>query len=61
MPARRQDAPEGRPDGGDIYLEGAVIGRWFTERMTREASRPTTGSTAFDPRLTPAWPGAPIG
>jgi len=61
MPAGRQDAPEGKPDGGDIYLEGAVLGRWFTERLARAANRPASGGTAFDPRLSPAWPGPPIG
>ena len=57
----------GQPDqpstghGGDVYLEGAAIGRWINDHLARSVIRPVSGSTGFDPRLSPVWPGASIG
>lgn len=46
------------PAQGDVYLDGARVGRWMSNRMAREAERPQAGVTGFDPRLSPAWPGS---
>lgn len=45
------------PTGGDVYLDGMRVGSWLADHLAREAGRPQGGGTAFDPRLTPAWPG----
>lgn len=45
---------------GDVFLDGARVGRWMSEQMAREAGRPNTGPTGFDPRRSPAWPGAAV-
>lgn len=44
-----------------VYLDGAPLSRWMMDHLGRAASRPTASSTAFDPRIGPAWPGASIG
>jgi hypothetical protein len=46
------------PVQGDVYLDGARVGRWMSDRLAREADRPQAGVTGFDPRLGPAWPGS---
>lgn len=46
---------------GDIYLDGALLGKWVVEHLTRSMDRPRAGVTGFDPRLTATWPGAPTG
>lgn len=56
----QRNTPASR-DGGDIYLEGSVIGRWLADSLARAASRPASGSTGFDPRVSPVWPGPSIG
>jgi len=45
------------PSHGDVYLDGMRVGRWMSDNLAREAARPQAGGTAFDPRITPAWPG----
>jgi hypothetical protein len=42
---------------GDIYLDGARIGRWIIEHLAREAERPRSGGAGFDGRMSPAWSG----
>jgi hypothetical protein len=49
------------PVSGDVYLDGAKLGRWIADRLAREIARPQSGMTGFDPRLGIAWPGAPLG
>ena len=46
---------------GRIVMEGYELGRWMTDRLTRDATRPPASATGFDPRLSPAWPGAGSG
>ena len=46
---------------GDVYLDGARVGRWMADRMERDAGRPPVGPTFFDPRQSPAWAGATVG
>jgi hypothetical protein len=48
---------QGGPTGGDVYLDGTRVGTWIADHLAREVARPQMSSTAFDPRLTPAWPG----
>ncbi len=57
----KSNAAESQVKGGDIYLEGAVLGRWLADRLARAVSRPASGTTAFDPRVSPTWPGPAIG
>lgn len=41
-----------------MFLDGHYVGRWLSDHMAREASRPSATTTGFDPRLTPSYPGA---
>jgi hypothetical protein len=43
---------------GDVYLDGARMGRWMADTLARAASRPMGGMTGFDGRMGPAWPGS---
>jgi hypothetical protein len=54
---RSSQAVQGGPTGGDVFLDGVRVGTWLADHMARETGRPQMGGTAFDPRLTPAWPG----
>lgn len=45
---------------GDVFLDGAKVGRWMSERMARDAGRPNAGPTGFDPKRSVAWPGAAV-
>lgn len=60
-PATNRDSQTDDAKTGRIIMEGYELGRWMTDRLTREASRPPAGATGFDPRLSPAWPGAASG
>ena len=59
--AEQASAP--RPDsdghgdggGGAVVLDGRMVGQWLSERMARDAARPSAGPTFFDPRQAPAW------
>lgn len=61
--APSRTAPRGRDEAqpagfsGDIVMEGARLGRWMTDVLTRMTERPPSGSTGVDPRSTPGWPG----
>jgi hypothetical protein len=48
------------PMEGDVVLDGERVGRWFTNHLAREASRPPSGYSGFDPRMGMIWPGAPV-
>jgi hypothetical protein len=41
-----------------VFLDGARVGRWMSDRLARDVDRPQSGMTGFDPRLGPAWPGS---
>ena len=43
---------------GRLEVDGALLGRFVTELLAREAGRPQSGMTGFDPLVSPAWPGA---
>jgi hypothetical protein len=49
------------PAYAELHMDGAVLGRWITRYLERQVTRPQVGSTGFDQRMTPSWPGAPIG
>lgn len=42
---------------GDLYLEDSILGRWLTQHLTREITRPRAGTLAVDPRIAPVWGG----
>lgn len=46
---------------GSIFLDSAALGRWMMDHLAKEASRPISGMTGADPRVTASYPGAPIG
>jgi hypothetical protein len=35
---------------GDVYLDGALMGRWMARNFATEAARPASGGAGFDPR-----------
>ena len=41
-----------------MFLDGMRVGRWMARELARQAGGPQAGGTAFDPRSSPAWPGA---
>ena len=59
MPSMAPPPPQATagPSHGDVFLDGMRVGRWMSDNLAREATRPQAGSTAFDPRLGPTWPG----
>ena len=59
--AQTQSNPMAAPSHGEIILDGARLGRWMSDRLARAASRPGSGTTAFDPRISALYPGAPSG
>lgn len=58
--------PEAEPEAeqaeraieGRLEIDGALLGRFVAEHLAREAGRPPSGMTGFDPRLSPEWAGA---
>jgi hypothetical protein len=61
-PCPPTDAPEGeqaeRAIEGRLEIDGALLGRFVAEHLAREAGRPPSGMTGFDPLLSPEWAGA---
>lgn len=60
MPTERPAAPaasaqDGGRSGGDVMLDGRLVGHWLADRMGRDAGRPSAGTTHFNPRQAPAW------
>jgi hypothetical protein len=47
----------GMPWAGPVHLDGAQIGRWITDQLTEAASRPPSGLSGLDDRLTPVFAG----
>lgn len=45
------DSPNGGgPTQGDVFLDGALVGRWLARDFAEAAARPANGSASFDPR-----------
>lgn len=40
---------------GTVMLDGRQVGQWITDQLARQASRPPSGTTFFDPKQGPAW------
>lgn len=49
------------PTQGDVYLDGALMGRWMARALAADAARPASGSAGFDPRRSAYPAGAMIG
>ena len=49
------DRGSGGGEMGPVMLDGRLVGHWLSERMARDASRPSAGPSFFDARQAPAW------
>lgn len=49
------------PTQGDVFLDGALVGRWMSRHLSREAGRASAGPTGFDSRRNALLPGATVG
>jgi hypothetical protein len=49
------------PTQGDVFLDGALVGRWMSRLLSREASRATAGPTGYDLRRNALLPGPTVG
>ena len=60
-----EDSPQGQTyhdqAHGDIFLDGALVGRWISRLLSREAERASVGPTGFDMRRGSLMPGATVG
>ncbi len=58
--AGEQEAEQGeeRVLEGRLEIDGALLGRFVAEHLAREAGRPPSGMTGFDPLVSPQWAGA---
>ena len=45
--------PQRAPSASTLHLDGAALGRWAIQHLTRTLGKPTTGMTGVDPRITP--------
>ena len=59
--ASASQATNSGPTGGDVYLDGALMGRWMARNLTAQANRPASGGAGFDPRRGVFPTGAMIG
>ncbi len=57
-PSPQPPPAQAAPTGGAVFLDGHHVGHWLADHLAQEASRPSAATTGFDPRLTPAYPGA---
>lgn len=46
---------------GDVFLDGALVGRWMSHQLTREIERAPAGRTGFDVRRGRLLPGPTVG
>ena len=46
---------------GDVFLDGALVGRWISRLLSCEAERASVGPTGFDTRRGRLMPGATVG
>ena len=49
------------PTEGDVFLDGALLGRWMSKHLTAQVGRASAGPTGFDPRRGRLLPGATVG
>jgi hypothetical protein len=60
---RHPHTPEvsSEPKAGIVVVDGGYLGRWIFDRLSRQASRPSGGTTGVDPRVSATHPGATVG
>ena len=46
---------------GDVFLDGALVGRWISRFLSKETGRPSSGPTGFDSRRNALLPGVTVG
>ena len=51
----------GQAISGDVYLDGAAVGRWLSRMMSKEAERASAGPTGYDLRRGRLLPGPGVG
>jgi len=57
-----QAAPrDAGPNGGDVFLDGMLVGRWMSRFLNREVGRASAGPTGFDARRGMLLPGVTVG
>ena len=63
VPAPQDGAPaaNGGAMEGDVFLDGALMGRWISRLLTRDAERASVGRTGFDIRRGRLLPGPTVG
>ena len=61
MEPDRLNATNGNRMQGDVFLDGALVGRWISRLLSGEAERASVGPTGFDTRRGRLMPGATIG
>ncbi len=49
------------PTEGDVFLDGALLGRWMSKHLTQQIGRASAGPTGFDPRRGRLLPGPTVG
>ena len=54
-------ASSSSPSEGDVFLDGALVGRWMSKHLTQQVGRASAGPTGFDPRRGRLLPGATVG
>ncbi len=64
--APRQDqatppASDQRPQEGDVFLDGMLVGRWMSRFLSGQLERSSAGPTGFDPRRGRILPGVTVG
>ena len=52
---------DGRPVGGDVFFDGALVGRWISRLLSKEAERASIGPTGFDIRRSRLMSGPSVG
>ncbi len=57
-PEAAAEREEERVLEGRLEIDGALLGRFVAEHLAREAGRPASGMTGFDPLVSPQWAGA---
>ena len=50
--------PASQSQEGSLLLDGAMLGRWVIDHLTREIDRPASAGTSVDPRMGRSWPGS---
>ena len=58
VPEQEAERDDERVLEGRLEIDGALLGRFVAEHLAREAGRPPSGMTGFDPLLSPQWAGA---